>query len=91
MSFRVVWQYKVIRELTSSYVYARMVGRDTDALVRAMARLDAILERNPTTAGESREEQVRVLIVNPLTVYFEVYEDEQVVLITAMRYHRRDI
>jgi hypothetical protein len=56
-----------------------------------MAQIDAVLEQNPTTVGESREEGVRVFIVNPLTVYFEVHEDERTVIVTAVRYHRRDL
>lgn len=90
MNFRIVWLFKVLRNLTASYVYARTVGRDTAAITRAMAQLDNVLGQSPMSVGESREEGVRVLIVNPLTVYFEVHDDERTVVVTMVRYHRRD-
>jgi hypothetical protein len=31
-----------------------------------------------------------VYILNPITVFFEVHADEQVVAVTAVRYHRRE-
>lgn len=91
MTFRVIWQYQVLHQVAASFVYARQVGRDAGAITRAMAQIDTALERNPAQAGESRDEGARVLIINPLTVFFEVHEDEQTVIVFACRYHRRDI
>jgi tRNA splicing ligase len=91
MDFTVIWQWQAIRQLTRTYEYARDIGRNTDAIVSSMNRIESILKQAPASAGESREEQVRVLIVNPLTAYFEVYEEQKVVLVTSIRYHRRDI
>jgi plasmid stabilization system protein ParE len=55
-----------------------------------MAQIDADMERDPATLGESRSGNRRVYIVNPVTVFFEVHEEERVVAVTAVRYHRRE-
>jgi len=43
----------------------------------------------PATEGESRSGNERVLIVHPLTVIYEVFEEARVVLIYAAVYHPR--
>jgi hypothetical protein len=61
-------------------------GEDMGPITRAMAEIDRLLAREPQTQGESREAFERVLIVPPLTVTFEVHEDEHVVLVLRLRY-----
>lgn len=90
MNFRVVWLRKVVAALARSYVYARETGRDATAITRAMAEIDAGLERNPSSLGESRPEGHRVHIINPITIGFEVFDDERVVVVTFVRYHPHD-
>ena len=89
MSFRVVWLSDALDALAASYLYARRKKRDPEEITRAMAAIDRELEARPTTAGESRYGNNRILIVNPLTIYFEVHDDEHVVVVTALRYHVR--
>jgi hypothetical protein len=90
MNFRVIWLFDALDRLANSYLYARRHGRDPEAITRAMARIDSDMERGPATLGESRAGSRRVYIVNPITVFFEVHEDEHVVAVTAVRYHRRE-
>jgi hypothetical protein len=89
MSFRVVWLNDALEALAASYLYARRKNRDPEEITRAMAAIDRELETRPTTAGESRYGTNRILIENPLTIFFEVHHDEQVVVVTALRYRVR--
>jgi len=89
MTFRVIWLYNALNALAASYLYARRKNQDPDAITRAMARIDTVLQSNPAEVGESRSGRRRVFIENPLTVFFEVHDDEQTVVVTAMRYHTR--
>ena len=90
MSYRIVWLYNALDDLAASFLYARRVGRDPEAITRAMARIDADMQQGPVTLGESRAGMRRVYIVNPITVFFEIHRDEQTVAVTAVRYHRRE-
>jgi plasmid stabilization system protein ParE len=90
MKYRLLWLYDALDNLAASMLYARRVGRDPYAITRAMAQIDADMERDPATLGESRSGNRRVYIVNPVTVFFEVHEEERVVAVTAVRYHRRE-
>jgi hypothetical protein len=88
MNFRLLWIDRAIAALTSIYLLAlnRGVG---DAVVEAAARADVRLSKNPNDVGESRAAHERVMFESPLTVYFEVHEEEQVVVVTSVRYHLR--
>jgi hypothetical protein len=90
MKYRLVWLFDALDNLAASYLYARRSGRDPEAITRAMAQIDKDMERGPATLGESRAGSRRVYILNPITVFFEVHADEQVVAVTAVRYHRRE-
>jgi hypothetical protein len=90
MNYRVVWLRKVVSDLARSYVYAREAGRNAGAITRAMADIEAGLERHPSDLGESRPEGHRLYIVNPITIGFEVFDDERVVVVTLVRYHPHD-
>jgi hypothetical protein len=88
MNFRVLWPQRVMRELTRAYLVAREAG-EADAVTTSMAEVDAHLSANPTTAGESRDGAERILVIRPVVVEYEVFEDERVVVLTAARYFRR--
>jgi hypothetical protein len=90
MNYRVVWLRKVVAALARSYLFARDTGRDAGAITRAMAEIEAGLERNPSSLGESRPEGHRLYIVNPITLGFEVFVEERVVVVTSVRYHPHD-
>lgn len=90
MNYRIVWLYDALDNLAASFLYSRRVGRDPEAITRAMARIDSDMQQGPVTLGESRTGRRRVYIVNPVTVFFEVHPDERLVAVTAVRYHRRE-
>jgi hypothetical protein len=88
MNFRLVWIDRALAELTVVYLLALDTGHGDD-VVHAAARIDGLLEGNPLSVGESRAGHERVVFESPLTVYFEVHEDEQAVVVTSVRYRRR--
>lgn len=89
MTYRVVWRQRVHNALEQSVFYARENGRDARALVRAAADIELRLSDEPSEEGESREGTERVLIIDPLTVTFEVFESSQTVMIYAAVYYPR--
>jgi hypothetical protein len=90
MNYTVLWPNRQQRQLTAICVRARQQGHDTAAITAAVNELDTLLGHNPATRGESRAASERVLFALPLSVHFEVHEDEQVVLILSVRYHVHD-
>jgi hypothetical protein len=58
----------------------------SEAITEAMARLDVRLITNPMAAGESRSGHERIAFESPLTVNFEVYEEERTVVVTRAAY-----
>jgi hypothetical protein len=86
MSYTVIWRRALVNLLAAFYVDARQKGLDPTAITRAVAEIDARLKHDPLDAGESRIDQERVLVVLPLIVDYDVFEDEHVVLVEAVRY-----
>ncbi len=89
MSYRVYWRDRVRHDLNVFQFLARELGRPVNAIPASVEEIEARLAANPSTVGESRDGAERVLVVPPLTVYFEVFEDQRVVLIYQFRYHPR--
>ena len=89
MSFRVVWSQR-IRNSLHVFSFRLMHDRgDTDELELALAEINSRLVRDPANEGESRSEAERVLIVHPLSVTFEVFEEAGVVLIHDLVFYPR--
>lgn len=89
MSYRVYWRDRVRHDLDVFQFLARELGRPVNAIPAAIEEVESRLATNPSAVGESRNDAERVLVVPPLTVYFEVFEDRRVVLIYQFRYHLR--
>lgn len=92
MTFRytVIWKRSVIEKDLASYVVEAMEKPgDVGAITRAMTEIDRLLGQRPETEGESRANFERVLIVPPLTVTYEVHEDEHIVYVLRSRYSPR--
>jgi hypothetical protein len=51
-----------------------------------MARIDTLLQADLRVAGESRVGHRRILTEPPVTVDFEVFEDQASVVVTGARY-----
>ena len=57
---------------------------DRGAVAAAADAIDASLEQDPLSEGESREAGTRILIVPPLAVLFDVLEQDRVVSVWAV-------
>jgi hypothetical protein len=85
--FRVVWNRQageiVLAEIVAG-AFER--GDSTMAITEAVHQIDHVLSRRPQECGESRPNHQRVLIVQPLTVFFEIHEDERLIYVLSVRY-----
>ena len=89
MSYRVVVRNRIANNIAAVTFLAFEMGRDGRAISRAYDEILLRLSDEPVEAGESRAGAERVLIVNPLTVVFEVFESGATVLIYEAVYHPR--
>ncbi len=78
MSYRVTW----VPSAQDALLQIVLSRPDRGAVVSALDRLGATLERDGSAAGESREGEFRVLFELPLAVKFSVQEVERAVTVT---------
>lgn len=90
MTYRVVWLNRAVEQLAIIYRACLILGAGAGDVVRASAAVDTLLAPNPTGVGESRSGNERVLIEEPLTVFYEVHDDERVVVVTSVVYPARE-
>ena len=90
MSYRVMFRERLRNSMRTFVFLAFERNEDPDALEGAMAEIEFLLSKSPHEHGESREGNERVLIVHPLTIIYEIFEDSRVVLVyDAIYYPRR--
>jgi plasmid stabilization system protein ParE len=82
MSFNVRWKRTAKDQLASIWITAT----DRAAVTTAAQQIDALLETNPASRGESRSGSLRVLDELPLAVVFKVLEQEAKVIVLSVRY-----
>lgn len=82
MSYRVRWKRTAKDQLASIWISAA----DRASVTAAAQHIDALLQTNPATRGESRSGFRRILIMLPLAVVFKVHEPEQKVTVLSVRY-----
>ena len=87
MSYAVIWVDSANEQLAAAYLAARRNG-EAAAATTLVDWLDRRLRVAPSTVGESRTGHVRFFTVRPLTVTFEVHEDERVVVVLTVQYVR---
>jgi plasmid stabilization system protein ParE len=73
MKFTVVWQPSAQDELADLWYSAA----DRAAVTRAADEIDRVLAISPSETGESRGEDLRIVIVPPLAANFRVYESDR--------------
>ncbi len=91
MNFRVVWLRSALARATQTYADLREASGDAESITLAMNRLDELLSRDPLNAGESRGIGERIVTEPPLTVRYEVHEEEQVVVVLTAVYRPRGV
>jgi hypothetical protein len=77
MKYTVLWLPGAEAELANLWIDETF--RKTTA--EAARRIDRALERNPESAGESRDAGLRILIESPLAVTFRVSVADRLVLV----------
>jgi hypothetical protein len=83
--FTVIWRCHLIERKLAEYVASAIEqGEEIGRITVAMNTIDQLLGTNPQTRGESRADFERVLIVPPLTVTFEVHEEERIVYVLTV-------
>ena len=70
------WTAEALEELAE--LWLRAAPEDRALITDAAREIDRILARDPSTAGESREAEFRLLIVLPIAVQFRVWDDDRV-------------
>jgi hypothetical protein len=82
MKFTVIWKPKSERGLASIWIAAD----DRAAVTAAANEIDRVLRSQPLTAGESRSGNIRILVVPPLAVHYEVLEEDRLVNVVTVSY-----
>jgi hypothetical protein len=80
MKWTVTWLPSAERTLTDLWVNAP----DRNAVAAAANRIDQDLERDPLSAGESRQGDTRIHIVEPLAVLFDVDPAQRTVTVWSV-------
>ena len=80
MKYNVIWRPATERHLARLWSAAT----DKDAISQAVNTIDSLLSREPSAAGESRSGDTRILVVEPLIVYFDVIEANCTVAVWAV-------
>jgi hypothetical protein len=88
-AYRVIWRRVVLETRISGFMLDLMNrGESTEPLFRSMNQIDDVLARDPHHEGESRADFERVYFAPPLSVTYEVHDDERIVIILRARYVR---
>lgn len=84
--YRVIWRRAVLDDLARIYTAVFEARGDTAAVTAAVDRFDRLLLKTPGELGESRDRYERVFVISPLTFTFEVFDDEQMVVVLDLVY-----
>ena len=80
MTYTVVWRPAAEEKLAALWTEAD----DRRAVTGAANSIDSMLRVDPLDAGESRVANIRILTVPPLSVYYDVHEDDRLVATWAV-------
>jgi len=80
MTYTVVWRPSAERALTE--IWTRADDRQT--VTDAANAIDALLRATPLEVGESRVANIRILTVLPLSLYFDVHEEDLLMAVWAV-------
>ena len=80
MTYTVVWRPSAERKLAEIWTSAD----DRQTVTGAADAIDSLLRARPLEVGESRVLNIRILTVLPLSVYYDVHEDDRLVAVWAV-------
>lgn len=81
MNYRIVWSSRARRTIQTLVFLAWEKGADSTFLDEPIQAITDLLSRQPRTAGESRGDEERIVFAGVLSVVYEIFESERVVLI----------
>ncbi len=87
MTYDVYWRKRSLLLLRLVQFLAAEKGGDEEAVLRAADEINRLLAESPEQQRESRDGNERVLIVNPLTVVYEVFPEQNTVVIYRLVHH----
>jgi plasmid stabilization system protein ParE len=85
MNVTIIWTARALNQLAEVWTAAE----DQQGVTEASYRIEAQIRANPLGAGESRDEDERIVIDPPLRVLYHVDQARQVVHVTAVGPSRR--
>jgi hypothetical protein len=85
--YRLKWQESVTNDLLEATALADPSLRDR--ILEAINEVESTLENDADAVGESREANVRFLIVAPLSVTYKIDARQREVLIVRASIHQR--
>ena len=85
MNYRVIWSDDALTELDAIWE----ASPDQEGVEQTATRVETELEFVPLEAGESRDENIRVLIKHPLVVWFRIVERLREVQVLHVRSTKR--
>ena len=80
MKFSVLWKEDAEQELAAIWTESE----DRAAVTWAADRFDALLKSGSHAQGESRFDTVRIMLVPPLGIDFEVIEEDRIVYVLSV-------
>jgi plasmid stabilization system protein ParE len=80
MTYTVVWRPSAEQALAEIWISAD----DRQPVTDAANAIDSLLRTRPCEVGESRVANIRILRVSPLSVYYDVHEDDRLVAVWAV-------
>jgi hypothetical protein len=80
MTYTVVWRPSAERALADLWTGAE----DRQTVTNSANAMDASLRNAPLEVGESRVASTRILTISPLSVYYDVFEDDRLVVVWAV-------
>ena len=85
MSSRVIWKPEAEDDLADIWMNAP----DPDVVRLAVEAIEALLTRDPVDAGDSRDDEFRIVFDGPVGVLFDVSEAAQVVRVLRVGWYGR--
>ena len=80
MTYTVVWRPSAEQTLAEIWTSAA----DRQMVTDAANAIDTLLRAEPLDVGESRAANTRILTVLPLSVYYDLHEDDRLVAVWAV-------
>jgi plasmid stabilization system protein ParE len=79
------YRLKYLRRATQALADIWMAAADRNAVTRASHRLERLLKADPLGVGESRAGRRRLVLINPLAVFYTVDPAGRQVVVTDIR------